>query len=243
MARRPLDHQPICGRAGGGSGGHRQQGPGPLGVHHAPLQHLHAAHRSARHEGPALDAEVVGDRGLRADHVADRDDREPRPPRPAVVGVGRRRAGRALAAAEHIHADDEEAVGVERPPWTDQGVPPPRLRVAGDQPARGVAVAGQRVADEHGVAGVGRQRSPGLVRDGHAPQQPAALEGERPLAGEGQEPPPALGVAGTPRAGGGQRARVRPPEADAAIVVGHRARRARRRPPGRGTGSWCTLGV
>ena len=45
--------------------------------------------------------------------------------------VDRRRAGRAHAAAEHVGADDEVAIGVDRPARADQRRPPARL--AGDR--------------------------------------------------------------------------------------------------------------
>ncbi len=64
--------------------------PHPLGEHDAPLEGLHAAHRSADDRQPAPDAEVVGERGLGAHHVADRDDREARAVRPAGRRVDRR---------------------------------------------------------------------------------------------------------------------------------------------------------
>ncbi len=120
---------------------------------------------------------------------------------PAGRGVHRRRAGRALAAAEHVHTDDEVAVGVERPAGTDHGVPPPRGRVAGRGAAGDVAVPGDGVADEHGVGPRGIQLAPGLVGDGDAAELAAALEDERATVGQGEELPVAHGVTGAPRAG------------------------------------------
>ena len=74
----------------------------PLRERDRPLEHLHAAHRAADHGVPAADAEVVGQPGLGAHHVADGDDREAAAVRAAVDRVRRRRAGGALAAAEHV---------------------------------------------------------------------------------------------------------------------------------------------
>ena len=61
--------------------------------------------------------------------VADGDPGEARAPRPAV-GRERGRAGRALAAAEHVGGDDEPLVGVERRARADQPVPPAGCRLA-----------------------------------------------------------------------------------------------------------------
>ena len=44
--------------------------------------------------------------------------------RVATAGVDRRRAGGAPASAEQVGADDEEAVGVDRPARPNQQVPP-----------------------------------------------------------------------------------------------------------------------
>jgi hypothetical protein len=41
-----------------------------------PFQHLHPAHRAARHAEQLVDAQVVDQLDLRAHHVADGDDRE-----------------------------------------------------------------------------------------------------------------------------------------------------------------------
>ena len=62
-------------------------------VHDRPLEHLHPAHRAADDGVPPGDPEVVGEAGLGAHHVADRQHREPRPVRPAVDRVRRRRPG------------------------------------------------------------------------------------------------------------------------------------------------------
>ena len=82
-------------------------------------------------------------------------------------------------------------------PGPDQSRPTSR-RVAwpGPSAAGGVAVAGEGVAHEHGVAAVGGEGAPGLVGDlDAAAEQAAALERERPVAGEGEEPAPADRVA------------------------------------------------
>ena len=69
-------------------------------------------------------------------------------------GVDRGRAGRALAAAEQVGADDEEPVGVDRLAGSDEVVPPAAPPVVGVLP-RGVVVPRQRVADEDDVVALG----------------------------------------------------------------------------------------
>ena len=87
-----------------------------------------------------------------------------RPQRLAGRRIGRGRPGRAHAAAEHIRADDEIAVGVDRLAGADHGLPPAGL--AGDRMDVGdMLVAGQRVADQHRVGRVGVERAVGLVGD------------------------------------------------------------------------------
>src|SRR3546814_8601951 len=76
-------------RAGGQRRGDRHDRAHPVRVHQRPLEGLHAAHRSADHAVPPLDAEVVGHLDLGAHPVPHGDDREPAPPRLAVVWVVR----------------------------------------------------------------------------------------------------------------------------------------------------------
>ena len=129
-----------------------------------PLQHLHAAHRAAGDREQRVDAEMVEQHRLRAHHVADGDDREIEAPGLAGRRIGRGRPGGAHAGADHVRADDEIALGVDRPAGADHGLPPARL--AGDRMDVGdVLVAGQRVADQHRVAALGIERAVGLVGD------------------------------------------------------------------------------
>ena len=117
---------------------------------------------------------------------------------------------RALAAAEHVGAHDEVAVGVERLARADQAVPPTGGLVSLDQWPRRVAVARQRMAHEHRVAAVGIERTPCLVGDADVAERAAALEHERAIGRERQEPPFAGRVAGPPRPGRRQHRRMDP---------------------------------
>ena len=172
---------------GGGDGarGQEEQRGDAVGHRHGPLQRPHAAHRAADDARPAADPEGVGQRRLDADLVADGHLGEAGPPAAVVRGRG---GGprRPLAAAQHVGADDEEAVGVQRAARADQPVPPAPGRVPGPGRADDVAVAGERVLDEDGVAAVLVERPPRLERDPHAREDPAALGAEGP--GQVEEP-------------------------------------------------------
>ena len=121
-----------------------------LRIARRPLQHLHAAHRTARDREQRLDAEMIEQHGLRPHHVADGDDREVEAPGLAGLRIGRGRAGRAHAAADHIRADHEIALGVDRLAGADHGFPPAGL--LGDRMHAGdVLIAGQRMANQHCV--------------------------------------------------------------------------------------------
>ena len=84
---------------------------------HAPLQHLHAAHRGADHRDDVVDAEVVHQLLLRGHHVADQEFREFHA---RLRGGVRRRGGQPVA--DRVGADDEVLVGVERLAGADQEI-------------------------------------------------------------------------------------------------------------------------
>ena len=158
--------------------GDRQRREHPLGIGRGPLQRLHAAHRAADDAEQRVDAQTIEQHGLRAHHVGNGDDRKIQPPQFAGGRIGRGRPGRAHAAADHIGADDEVAVGVERTAGADHGLPPARL--AGHRMHVGdVLIAGQRMADQNGVGTVGVEFAIGLVGDLERREIDAAIERQR----------------------------------------------------------------
>ena len=163
--------------------GDRQRREHALGIGRGPLQRLHAAHRAADHAEQRLDAQPIDQHGLRAHHVGNGDDRKIQPPHLAGRGIGRGRPGRAHAAADHVGADDEVLVGVERPAGADHGLPPAGL--AGHRMHIGdVLVAGQRVADQNGVGAIGIEFAIGLVGDLERREIDAAIELQRLIHAE-----------------------------------------------------------
>ena len=81
-------------------------------------------------------------------------------------GVERAGAGGARAAAEHVGADHEVAVGVDGLARPDHDIPPAGLLGAVLADAGGhVRVAGERVADQDGVGAALVERAERLVRD------------------------------------------------------------------------------
>ena len=136
-----------------------------LRVVDGPLHRLEAAHGAAQHAVEFLDAEAVGEFLLRMHHVTDGDDGEG-----AAVGLARARvhacrARRALAAAQDVAADYEEAVRVDSLAGADELVPPAGLLVAFGVPAGGMRVGGQGRADPHRIVGGGVQLAVSLVTD------------------------------------------------------------------------------
>ena len=167
----------VLRRMAGGAG-NRQRREHAGRIARRPLQHLHAAHRSARHREQRFDAEMIEQHGLRAHHVADGDDGKFQAPRLAGRRVNRGRAGGAHAGAHHVRADHEIALGVDRLAGTDHGFPPARF--LGDRMQAGhVLVAGERVAHQHGIGALGIERAVGLVGDLEGCELDAGIELER----------------------------------------------------------------
>ena len=129
----------MAGRAGDADG--REE---PLRIVGRPLQNLHAAHGPADHGEQGLDAEVIDQHGLGPHHVGDGDDRKGQTPGLAGPGVNGGGARRAHAAADHIGADDEMPLGIQRQTRTHHLGPPTGLAV-GRMQSRHMLVAGERV--------------------------------------------------------------------------------------------------
>ncbi len=184
----------------------------------APLQSVHAAHRAADDGRPPLDAETVGQQGLRRHLVAHREIRKARPPF-APVGADRGGAGRTLASAQHVRGDDEPAVGVDRGSRSDHLAPPAVGRMPRARLTTHVTVAREGVQHEHRVVGGRVQLAPRLVREPREGEPLTVLGAERP---ERSEASPARGVAVAPRA---TRRRARAQQAR--VGLGDRRRRHR----------------
>ena len=143
-----------------------------------PFEHLHAAHRAAEHAEHHGNAEMIEQPRLRPHHVGDGDDGKIEPVGAAGCGIDRARPGRAHAAADHVGAEHEIAVGIDRLAGADHGLPPAGL--AGDGMDVGdMLVAGQRMADEHEVRLVGVERAVGLIGDGEGREFLPAVERKR----------------------------------------------------------------
>ena len=82
------------------------------------------------------------------------------------------------ATADHVRADDEVTVGIERPARPDQGFPPAGL--AGHRMDVGdVLIAGQRMTDQDGVGAIGIELAVGLIGDLERREIDAAIELQR----------------------------------------------------------------
>ena len=112
--------------------------------------------------------------------------------KPAAIGAAVRRIARGtggtLAAAQHVRGHDEPAFGVERPPGTDELIPPAASDVARAGRSADMAIRGQRMDHENGVIAGRRQFAPRLVGQARRPERASALQlqvaqiGELPAA-------------------------------------------------------------
>ena len=162
----------LLGR-GPGRRGEQEQPHDPVGHRDGPLERAHATGGAADHGLPAVDAKGVGHGDLGRDLVADRERREAAAPR-LPVGREARRARGALAPTEDVGRHDEPAIGVDRPPGTDEVVPPAGGGVARAHRADDVRVSGERVLDQHRV--VAREGAPRLVGHPHRGKLVARLQ-------------------------------------------------------------------
>ena len=150
-----------------------------IGVSDGPLQGLHAAEAAADHGGPLLDAQPVGPARLAVDPVFHGQYREVGAEGLAGFRVEAAGAGRAVAAAEVVQADHKELVGIDGLAGADAAVPPAGLALVDVVEARGVMMAGQGVADQHGVARRGVQLAVGFIDQVVGWQRTSAGQGQR----------------------------------------------------------------
>src|SRR5262249_2151488 len=120
---------------------------------------------------------------VRAHDVANGDDGEIEAPGHGGLRIDRSRSGRAHAAAKHVRANDEIALGIDRPAGSDHSFPPAgflryRMQV-GD-----VLIAGERMANQHRVAALGIQRAVSLITDLKWSELDARIEGKRLIQAE-----------------------------------------------------------
>ena len=159
--------------------GQGNQAPHEGRILDAPLQHQHSAHRTADDGGERGQTKVIAEEFLRVHHVADGDEGKREAERPARARVGRRGPAGTLAAAEDVGAEDEKVIRVDRLAGPDEIIPPAGLGIGEGVDAGAVVVAAERVADHDRVVAGGVEPAVGLVPQGEAGQNLAALEGER----------------------------------------------------------------
>ena len=175
-----------------------------------PLEDPHGSHGATQDGHPGRDAQVVGEHDLGADLVADRDAGEPGTPGlPVRSGAGR--AGRPLAAPEHVRADDVPVRGIQGAAGTDDPGPPAGGGMPGARGPRDVRVPGQRMADQDrvddGARGIALRGAERLVGDPQ-PRDPLprlgqqrAEQGEAPVPGGITLPPATRGRPARPEVG------------------------------------------
>ena len=89
-----------------------------------PLQCLHTAQAAADNGRPFLNAEVIGEHGLRLHPVFDGYHRKIRAIFVAGFRIFRQRAGTAVAAAQVVQTDNEKASSIDGFAGTNHIVPP-----------------------------------------------------------------------------------------------------------------------
>ena len=144
----------LLGR-GGRTRSDSHQPTNPVGVHDAPLQHLHSPHRPSDDRVPLTDAQSVGQPRLGSDDVTHGDHREVRPVAVRLVGTRRCRARGPLASPEHVGTDHEPPLRVDGLARSDQVVPPTRCGMPVARWPRRMGVTGQRMAHQDGVGAIG----------------------------------------------------------------------------------------
>ena len=164
------------------------EGRQDLAAQHAglglPGQRLHAAQAAAQHRRQLPDAQGIEHARLGVDPVFHRHDGEVGAVGLAGVRVGVHRARRAKAGAGVVDADDEELVGVHRFARANHVVPPAlafgqRLPIGARVQAGDVVRGVERMAHQHGVAGVGVELAVGFAGEGVVAQLRTALQVQR----------------------------------------------------------------
>jgi hypothetical protein len=126
---------------------------------------------------------MIEQHGLGPHHVAHRDHRKIETPGLTGARIDRGRAGAAHAGTQHVGADNEIPLGVDRPARPHHGFPPAGLsghRVnVGD-----MLVAGEGVAYQNGVAARAVERPVSLVGDLERGKLDARIEPERLVGAE-----------------------------------------------------------
>jgi hypothetical protein len=175
----------MARRRGDGDGGEDI-----LGIGRRPLQGLHAPHGAAGDTEELVDLQMLDQELLGPHHIGDGDDGKTEAVGPSRGGVGVTGPGGAHAAAQHIAADDEIALGIERLAGADHLLPPagpPGDRILADQEL----VPGQRMAGQDGIGACRVQLAIGLKGDGEGAEVDAAVQRHgavfaehHPVAGE-----------------------------------------------------------
>lgn len=135
----------------------------PLREQPSRRQALHRTHRRTNAGVQLVNAEVVQQAKLRANHVEYGDDGKAGRVWLLSARLDGGRARRAVAPSEDIRADDEELVRVQREPGSNELLPPALglVQLGGG----GVRGRGETGVQEDDVVPRGRERAPSLVGD------------------------------------------------------------------------------
>jgi hypothetical protein len=137
---------------------------------------LHPAQAATDHRSELRDAQRVAQPGLRVDPVFDGDHRKVSAVGLLGGGIGVRRARRAKTRARVVHADHEEALGVQRLARAHQVVPPAGAFRVAFVDTRNVVAGVERVAHQHRIRACFVERAVGLVHQLVVAQHRAAAQ-------------------------------------------------------------------
>ena len=109
-----------------------------------------------------LDPEMVEQHRLRPHHIGNGQHRKIHPPGLIGSRIDRRGTRAAETAADHIGADDKMPIGIDRLARPHHPYPPAIL--ACQRVFRGdILIAGQRMTDQDGIAGIRVERAIGFI--------------------------------------------------------------------------------